>query len=158
MNKQIELLQKELEEVKTENKQIMEQIELLQKELKEVKAENKRLKSQYVFKLSLNIADLICNIEESSKPETDICYARIWNNGNGGRCSNRRKPDCDYCLPHQKQSVGDGLTNGDIRVCGKNSIPNNKKLEKKLFSNEPLTYPEGFDLIKCGIVVVEQKS
>ena len=86
--------------------------------------------------------------------ETEInsyCWARVWNGKTGGRC-NRKHIDGSYCKQHAEQvEKKEGLTNGDVRITGKGSIPLNKALERKLYSEATdLVVAEGVDIAVVG--------
>jgi uncharacterized coiled-coil protein SlyX len=89
--------------------------------------------------------------KQLSETEQDTtCWARVWNNGLAGRCNRPQIEGC-YCKQHGKQVADKGLTNGDVRITGEGSIPNNKALNKKLYAGSPLSNPEGLDLSVVGI-------
>jgi len=87
------------------------------------------------------------------------CFARTYNGNQGGRCTRSSHPASrwGYCLQHQKQWQDDcRLTNGDVRVSGKGSMPHRRALERNIFGKDkPLTIEEGYDmgdwLKECGI-------
>jgi len=71
--------------------------------------------------------------EKRTQKDGKTCFARVFNAGKGGRCNNTAKDNkwC-YCAQHNKQYTEGKLTNGDIRITGKGSIPKHKAFEKKL--------------------------
>lgn len=81
------------------------------------------------------------------------CHARILNGGKGGRCPNSNIKG-DYCTKHENQFQANRLKFGDIRVSGKDSIPLNPKLAKKLFGSSELVLDgvskDRADEILCG--------
>jgi len=79
------------------------------------------------------------------------CYARVWNKNIGGRCGYKAVGGTDYCKTHGKQASENHLTNGDIRITGKGSIPLSKGFEKKLYGEEEFYCPEDLNPAIVGI-------
>lgn len=70
---------------------------------------------------------------ERTQKEGGICWARVYNDGKGGRCNNTAKNNewC-YCSQHNKQYTEKKLKHGDTRITGEGSIPLYKAFEKRL--------------------------
>lgn len=68
-----------------------------------------------------------------TQKEGNICYARVFNDGKGGRCNNTARDNkwC-YCSQHNKQYNERKLKHGDTRITGEGSIPLYKAFEKRL--------------------------
>jgi len=87
-----------------------------------------------------------------TQKDGNICFARVWNEGKGGRCNNTAKDNkwC-YCSQHDKQYTERKLKHGDIRITGEGSIPLFKKFEKILgYTGEMLCEEVDGDIWKDG--------
>ena len=140
-----ELLKAEVEELKTKKNTTKKEPETFTGTMKEYREWGKDIITKKELLEWIDNPDEVKTItakQNKSKVETslnrkqkegNICYARVYNEGKGGRCNNTAKDNkwC-YCSQHNNQYIEGKLKNGDVRITGKGSIPNHKAFEKKL--------------------------
>lgn len=136
----IKQLEKKNDELQMENDDLQMENDELKAELEELKADQAEKIEALKQEMMAEVMEKI-NAEKKPKKEKEertqkdgkICWARVYNDGKGGRCNNTAKQNqwC-YCNQHNKQYIDGKLKHGDTRITGKGSIPLFKSFEKKL--------------------------